>query len=188
MIQDVGLFAAKLLVELVEESEELEEKLAAMEQLIPDAYYLAFYRGRNLYNQGLLEAALAAFDRSLSLAPEQEDLPYIYSYKGSCLKDLGEYDAAIKTLELGLAEDEARPDLYNMLGVCCYKKEDYAQAIAHFQRAVELNPASAMDYANLGVNHRKVGNRDQAVHFFTLALSLDPAIEFARQQLHEITN
>jgi len=188
MIQDVGLFAAKLLVELVEESEELEEKLAAMEQLIPDAYYLAFYRGRNLYNQGLLEAALAAFDRSMSLAPEQEDLPYIYSYKGSCLKDLGEYDAAIKTLELGLAEDEARPDLYNMLGVCCYKKEDYAQAIAHFQRAVELNPASAMDYANLGVNHRKLGNRDQAVHFFTLALSLDPAIEFARQQLHEITN
>ena len=188
MIQDVGLFAAKLLVELVEVSEELEEKLAAMEQLIPDAYYLAFYRGRNLYNQGLLEAALAAFDRSMSLAPEQEDLPYIYSYKGSCLKDLGEYDAAIKTLELGLAEDEARPDLYNMLGVCCYKKEDYAQAIAHFQRAVELNPASAMDYANLGVNHRKLGNRDQAVHFFTLALSLDPAIEFARQQLHEITN
>lgn len=188
MIQDVGLFAAKLLVELVEETEELEEKLAAMEQLIPDAYYLAFYRGRNLYNQGLLEAALAAFDRSLSLAPEQEDLPYIYSYKGSCLKDLGEYDAAIKTLELGLAEDEARPDLYNMLGVCCYKKENYVKAIAHFQRAVELNPASAMDYANLGVNHRKLGNRDQAVHFFTLALSLDPAIEFARQQLHEITN
>ncbi len=188
MIQDVGLFAAKLLVELVEEGEELEGKLAAMEQLIPDAYYLAFYRGRNLYTQGLLEAALEAFDRALSLAPEQEDLPYIYSYKGSCLKDLGEYDAAIETLELGLAEDEERPDLFNMLGVCCYKKEDYVRAIGHFQRAVELNPASAMDYANLGVNHRKVGNRDQAVHFFTIALSLDPAIDFARQQLNEISD
>jgi ribosomal protein S12 methylthiotransferase accessory factor len=188
MIQNVGLFAAKLLVELVEESEELEKKLAAMEQLIPDAYYLAFYRGRNLYGQGLLEAAIMAFDRALSLFPEQEDLPYIYSYKGSCLKDLGDYDAAIETLELGLAEDEERPDLYNMLGVCCYKKELYNQAIVYFHRAVELNPVSAMDYANLGVNYRKVGNRDQAVHFFTIALSLDPTIEFARQQLSEITN
>ena len=186
MIQDVGLFAARLLVELMEEGEQLEQKLAVMEQLIPDAYYLAFYRGRNLYDHGRFKDALAAFDRALSLFPEKEDLPYIYSYKGHCLKDLGAYDAAMEALELGLAEDEQRPDIYNMLGVCCYKKEAYEQAIVYFQRAVELNPASAMDYANLGVNYRKVGNRDQAVHFFSIALSLDPAIEFARQQLDEL--
>ncbi len=186
MIQDVGLFAAKLLVELVEDSEHLEQKLARMEQLIPDAYYLAFYRGRNLYNHGQSESALAAFDRALTLSPEQEDLPYIYSYQGHCLKDLGVYDEAIKALELGRAVDDERPDLHNMLGVCWYKKEDYNQAIVHFQRAVELNPASAMDYANLGVNHRKIGNRDQAIHFFNLALSLDHSIEFAQQQLAEL--
>ena len=186
MIHDVGLFAAKLLVELVEDSEHLEQKLARMEQLIPDAYYLAFYRGRNLYNHGQSESALAAFDRALTLSPEQEDLPYIYSYQGHCLKDLGVYDEAIKALELGRAVDDERPDLHNMLGVCWYKKEDYNQAIVHFQRAVELNPASAMDYANLGVNHRKIGNRDQAIHFFNLALSLDHSIEFAQQQLAEL--
>lgn len=186
MIQDAGLFAARLLMDLVADSELLERKLADMEQLIPDAYYLAFYRGRNLYDQGCHEAALAAFDRALALVPEQEDLPYIYSYKGHCLKDLGAYDAAIEVLHLGLAEDEQRPDIYNMLGVCCYKKQDYQQAIGYFQRAVELNPSSAMDYANLGVNYRKIGNREQAVQFFSLALSLDPAIEFARQQLAEM--
>jgi ribosomal protein S12 methylthiotransferase accessory factor len=186
MIHDVGLFAAKLLVELVDESEQLEQKLARMERLIPDAYYLAFYRGRNLYNHGRPEAALAAFDRALALFPEQEDLPYIYSYKGHCLKDLGAYDAAIEALEQGRAEDDERPDLHNMLGVCYYKKDDYTQAIVHFHRAVELNPASAMDYANLGVNYRKIGNRDQAIHFFTLALSLDPSIDFAQAQLAEL--
>ena len=186
MIHDVGLFAAKLLVELVDDPDLLEQKLAAMEQLVPDAYYLAFYRGRNLYNHGQSESALAVFDRALTLSPEQEDLPYIYSYKGHCLKDLGAYDEAIKALELGRAVDDERPDLHNMLGVCWYKKEDYHQAIVHFHRAVELNPASAMDYANLGVNYRKIGNRDQAIHFFTLALSLDPAIDFARQQLAEL--
>lgn len=186
MIQDVGLFAAKLLVELVEDPDLLEQKLAAMEQLIPDAYYLAFYRGRNLYNHGQPESAISAFDRALTLTPEQEDLPYIYSYKGHCLQDLGAYDAAIEALEQGRAEDDERPDLHNMLGVCYYKKENYHQAIVHFHRAVELNPASAMDYANLGVNYRKIGKRNEAVHFFNLALGLDPAIDFARHQLTEL--
>ena len=186
MIQDVGLFAAKLLVELVDDANQLEQKLESMEQLIPDAYYLAFYRGRNFYNHGQSEAALAAFDRALMLSPEQEDLPYIYSYKGNCLKDLGAYDEAIAALELGRSEDDERPDLHNMLGVCWYKKENYNQAIVHFHRAVELDPASAMDYANLGVNYRKIGKQDEAVHFFNLALSLDPSIEFARQQLAEL--
>jgi ribosomal protein S12 methylthiotransferase accessory factor len=186
MIQDVGLFAAKLLVELVDDPDLLEQKLAAMEQLIPDAYYLAFYRGRNFYNHGQPESALAAFDRALTLSPEQEDLPYIYSYKGNCLKDMGAYDEAITALELGRTEDDERPDLHNMLGVCWYKKENYNQAIIHFHRAVELNPVSAMDYANLGVNYRKIDKQDEAVHFFNLALSLDPSIDFARQQLAEL--
>jgi len=186
MIQDVGLFAAKLLVELVDDATQLEQKLARMEQLIPDAYYLAFYRGRNLYSNGQSESALAAFDRALSLSPEQEDLPYIYSYKGHCLKDSGSYDEAINALEQGRVMDDERPDLHNMLGVCYYKKDDYNQAIVHFHRAVELNPASAMDYANLGVNYRKIGKQDEAIHFFNLALALDPAIEFARQQLAEL--
>jgi ribosomal protein S12 methylthiotransferase accessory factor len=186
MIHDVGLFAAKLLVELIDDANLLELKLESMEQLIPDAYYLAFYRGRNLYNNGQSEAAIAAFDRALSLSPEKEDLPYIFSYKGHCLKDLGCYDEAIKALEQGRAEDDERPDLHNMLGVCWYKKENYNQAIVHFHRAVELDPVSAMDYANLGVNYRKIGKLNEAVHFFNLALSLDPTIDFARQQLAEL--
>jgi len=186
MIQDVGLFAAKLLVELVDDTNHLEQKLARMEQLIPDVYYLAFYRGRNLYNNGQSESALDAFDRALALFPEQEDIPYIYSYKGHCLKDLSRYDEAIKTLEQGRVVDDERPDLHNMLGVCYYKIEDFNQAIIHFHRAVELDPASAMDYANLGVNYRKIGKRDEAIHFFNLALSLDASIDFAKSQLAEL--
>ncbi len=186
MIQDVGLFAAKLLVELVDDSNQLEAKLVQMEQLLPNAYYLAFYRGRNLYNNGQHEAALEAFNRALDLCPEQEDLPYIYSYMGNCLKDLGRYNEAIETLNLGRVEDDERPDLHNMLGVCYYKKENYHQAIIHFHRAVELNPVSAMDYANLGVNYRKIAKQNEAVHFFNLALALDPSIDFAKAQLAEL--
>jgi ribosomal protein S12 methylthiotransferase accessory factor len=186
MIQDVGLFAAKLLVELVDDPQVLEEQLARMEEMTPDAYYIDFYRGRNLYNYGHPEEALVLFQQALTLIPEQEDLPYIYSYMGNCYKDLEQYDEALAILKKGLDEDEERPDIYNIIGVCHFKKGAYGEAVKSFKRAVELNPSSAMDYANLGVNHRRLGNKDEAIHFFTLALSLDPEIEFAQQQLAEL--
>ena len=186
MIQDVGLFASKLLVERIDDPEMLDNRLARLETLIPDAYYLDFYRGRNLYENGQLEPALAHFQKALELSPEEEDLPYVYSYMGLCYRDLGEYDMALKTLQTGLAEDEERPDIYNTMGVCYFKLEEYARAVKSFERAVELNPSSAMDYANLGVNHRRLGDDDKAIHFLTLALSLDPEIEFAQQQLAEL--
>jgi ribosomal protein S12 methylthiotransferase accessory factor len=186
MIQDVGLFASKLLVERVTDPQLLDERLARLEGLIPNAYYLDFYRGRNLYENGELAMAFEHFQKALELGPEAEDLPYVYSYMGLCQRDLGNYPEALKLLQKGLAEDEDRPDIHNTMGVCYFKMEEYANAVSSFERAVELNPASAMDYANLGVNHRRLGNNDKAIHFFTLALSLDSDIEFARQQLAEL--
>ncbi len=186
MINDVGLFAAKLLVERVNDPMLLEEKLARLESIIAEAYYLDFYRGRNLYEAGDATQALKHFKKALELNPEKEDLPYIYSYMGSAYKDLEQYDLALETLEKGLLEDEERPDIHNMIGVCHFKQENFEAAVKSFERAVALNPVSAMDYANLGVNHRKLGNIDQAIHFFTLALSIDTSIEFARTQLAEL--
>jgi ribosomal protein S12 methylthiotransferase accessory factor len=186
MIRSVGLFAAKLLVECVHDPVVLEERLAEMHVLLPNAYYLEFYRGRNLFTAGALDKAIAHFDKALSLNPEKEDLPYIYSYKGSCLKDMGYYDEAIQALEHGRAEDDERPDLHNLLGVCHFKKGDFLTAIFHFERAVSLNPSSAMDYANLGVNYSRLGKNEEAKHFFTLALTLDPSLEFAREHLGRI--
>ncbi|TKB27574.1 tetratricopeptide repeat protein [Desulfopila sp. IMCC35006] len=186
MINDVGLFSAKLLVELVNDSELLEKKLEQMEKLLPQAYYLEFYRGRNFSDMGFPESGLEHFKRALAMRPETEDLPYIYSYMGSCLKELGRYEEAVQILYKGLAEDEERSDLHNTLGVCFFKLQTYEKAIIHFQRAVDLNPASAIDYANLGVNYNKIGNKESAVEFLHLALTLDPSLDFARGLLAEL--
>jgi ribosomal protein S12 methylthiotransferase accessory factor len=183
MIRSAGLFASKLLVECVHDPMVLEEKLAEMHSLLPNAYYLEFYRGRNLFTAGKAEKAIAHFDNALALNPEQEDLPYIFSYKGNCLKDMERYDEAIKVLEQGRKEDDERPDLHNLLGVCYFKKGDFPAAISHFERAVHLNPSSAIDYANLGVNYSKLGRNEEAKQFFTLALTLDPSLDFAREYL-----
>ena len=186
MINDVGLFSAKLVVELISDAQLLEDKLLQMEALLPDAYYLEFYRGRNYVTMGFPESALSHFNAALAKNPEGEDLPYIYSFMGSCLKDLGKFEEAIEALKTGLNEDEERPDLHNTLGVCYFKMENYEQAIVHFQRAVDLNPASGIDYANLGVNYNKLGKIEQAAQFLTIALTIDPDLDFAKDLLARI--
>ncbi len=186
MINDVGLFSAKLLAELVKDSDLLEKKLVQMENLLPKAYYLEFYRGRNFFDMGFPESGLEHFNQALAMQPEAEDLPYIYSYMGSCLKELGRYEEAVEILYKGLEEDEERPDLHNTLGVCFFKMQAYEKAIIHFQRTVDLNPASAIDYANLGVNYNKIGNTESAIEFLSLALTLDPSLDFARGLLEEL--
>lgn len=187
MIENVGLFAAKLAVELIEDPEQLEVKLSQLEDMLPAAYFLEFYRGRNFYTMGLAAEALPYFEKALTLNPEKEDLPYIYSYQGHCLQMLEQYDLAIEVLELGRIEDDERPDLHNMLGVCYFKKEQFENAIKHFERAVALNPASGMDYANLGVNHSRLGNKEEAIQYFTIALTLDPSLDFVKDQLATLT-
>ena len=184
---DAGLFAAKLLNELVDDPQLFEAKLQEMEHLLPESYYLSFYRGISFYNSGASEEALEYFNQALDQDPEKEDLPYLYSYKGNSLKDLQRYDEAIEVLKRGCLEDDEREDLHNLLGFCYFKKEDFQTAITHFERAVHLNPASAMDYANLGVNHNRLGNREEAIRYFTLALTLDPTLDFAKAQLDELT-
>ena len=179
---DAALFAAKLAAELLEPAA-LEDKLSAMQQMLPEAYYLEFYRGRNLYDQGMVEEALGCFDRALERNPEEEDLPYIYSYKGCCLRDLGRWSEAVEALELGRRLDDERPDIHNILGVCHFKQDNHEQAAFHFSRAVELNPVSAIDYANLAINLERLGQHDKAIHNYQIALSMDPDIEFAQAGL-----
>ncbi len=182
---DAPLFAAKLAAELLEPSA-LEEKLVAMQHELPAAYYLEFYRGRNMYDQAMVEPALTCFKRALTLEPNAEDKPYLYSYMGSCLRDLERYEEAVPVLEAGLELDEERPDIHNILGVCHFKANRFAKAVHHFQRAVHLNPVSAIDYANLAINLQRLGRTDEAIHNYQVALGQDASIAFAAQNLAEL--
>jgi len=186
MINNVGLFAAKLVTERISDPDAQLQQLLKMQQELPDAYYLEYYLGKNMQAQGELPAAVAHLKRALTLNPEEEDIPYIYSHLGDCLKDMGEYEDAIAALSEGAGYDAERPDIHNLLGFCHFKLADYKTAIHHFNRTVELNPASAIDYANLGVNYRKLNKSDEAIKYFQLALSLDPSIEFAHAHLSEL--
>ena len=187
MLRDAGLFAAKLATELAPGPLAANEQLRRLQGFLPGAYYLEFYLGRNCFELGRFDEAIVHLEQAGRLDPAEEDLPYIFSYWGNCLKDLERYEEAIAVLHRGTALDDERPDLHNLLGVCHYKLADYQEAVRHFRRAVELNPASAIDHANLGVNYRKLNRTEEAISSFELALALDPAITFAREHLLQLT-
>jgi ribosomal protein S12 methylthiotransferase accessory factor len=186
MVSNAGLFAAKLINELLSDPAERARHLERLEKLLPESYFIEFYLGQNLYNNGQPEAALPHLERALALNPDPEDIPYIYSFMGSCLKDLERYVEAIDILLKGTEHDDERPDLHNLLGFCHFKLADHEAAVRHFSKAVYLAPTSAIDYANLGVNYRKLGQREEAMKSFALALSLDPSIAFAKQHMTEL--
>ncbi len=184
--RNAGLFAAKLMAELVEDPIESNAHLLNMQKMLPDAYYIEFYLGRNLFALDRQDEALIHFNKALEMNPSEEDVPYIYSYIGNCLKDLEQYREAIAILEKGAEIDNTRPDIHNLLGFCHFKLEEYENAVSHFSKTVELNPSSAIDYANLGVNYRRLEKNEEAIKYFELALSLDPSIEFARDNLSQL--
>jgi ribosomal protein S12 methylthiotransferase accessory factor len=186
MCKNAGLFAAKLAHELISDPKAQIEQLNKMSAILPRAYFIEFYLGKKKAAANLFQEAMTHFNTALELNPEAEDLPYIYSFMGECLKDMGEYQEAIRILRLGIEQDEERQDLHNLLGFCHYKLDDYETAVTHFSRSIEVDPSQAIDFFNLGVNLRKLNRNDEAIHNFKIALTMEPYLEMARNHLDEL--
>lgn len=184
--KNAGLFAAKLAHEQISDAGAQIRYLEKMGEILPRAYFVEFYLGKKKAAMAEFDRAIDHFNRALELDPEDEDIPYIYSFMGECLKDMGQFKKAVEVLGKGLEADEERADIHNLLGFCHFKEGDYQTAVVHFSRAIELEPASAIDFANLGVNLRKLGRHNEAAHNFKIALTMDPYMELARKHLDEM--
>ncbi|HIJ90467.1 MAG: YcaO-like family protein [Desulfobulbaceae bacterium] len=184
--RNAGLFAAKLAHELISNADAQLAQLDRMSKIMPNAYFIEFYLGKKKAQIGMMDEAIAHFNRALTLDPEAEDLPYIYAFMGETLKDMGEYEEAIRVLRLGAEHDDERQDLHNMLGFCHFKLDDYETAVTHFTRSIEIDPSQAIEFANLGVNLRRLNRKEEAIRHFKIALAMEPYLEMARKHLDEL--
>jgi ribosomal protein S12 methylthiotransferase accessory factor len=181
----VGMFMAKLIAEKGDPEWALSE-LKEMDRMLPNKYYVKFFLGLSHLARNDPSKGLACLQEALDLQPNDEDRVSIYSYMGTCLKDLGQYGEAIQVLEKAAQVDEERTDVYNLLGFCYFKLKAHEKAIEVFQKVLELNPGSAIDYANIASNYREMGERDKAVRYYKLALELDETIDFAQENLRKL--
>ncbi len=182
----VGMFSAKLITEK-QPPETALPRLLEIEKILPDKYYIKFYIGLSMFNLGDPEGAIPYFQNALDLEPAYEDIPSIYSYLGLCLKEMEQYQDALKVLKKGIALDPERTDIFNLMGYCYFKLKEHESAIDCFNNILKLNPSSAIDYANIASNYRDMGEKEKAIKYYRIALDLDSSIDFARQNLENLT-
>ena len=159
---------------------------AAIQRLMasfPDRYDLHFFLGLTLEYQGEATRALEEFQKALDLKPRPLDIASVHTHIGVCLKDMGNYRAAIEALERARDFDPNLKEIYNVLGFCYFKLKKHEQSIEQFEKAIEIDPGSAIDYANIGSNLREMGHKKEAVRLYRIALEMDPTIDFARENL-----
>jgi ribosomal protein S12 methylthiotransferase accessory factor len=180
------MFAAKHIAENIEPCEAI-RALSAIDAVLPGKFYLQFYLGLSHLKCGDPKTGLAHFRNALEMNPHQQEIPSIYSYMGTALKDIGRFDQALEALRKGAAIDPERTDIHNLIGFCHFKRREHDLAVASFLRVIALDPTSAIDYANLGVNYQALGDTDKAVQCYRTALMLDPDITFARVNLAGLT-
>jgi ribosomal protein S12 methylthiotransferase accessory factor len=182
----VGMFSCKLIMEKNTPQEALRQ-LTEIDKTLSETYYVKFYLGTCYLSLENAETAYRFFNQALEYNPDRQDIPSIYSYMGVCLKEMGDYSAALEVLKKGEAYDNERTDIYNLMGFCYFMLKKHEAAIECFKRVVQLNPSSAIDYANIGSNYRDLGDTDNAIAYYQIALSIDPSIDFARTNLEKLT-
>jgi len=181
----VGMFSAKLIAEN-DNPEWAVHELKKMNDLMPGKYFVNFFLGTSHLALNDTNTALDYLNQALSLDPNNEDIPSIYSYMGVGLKDMGKYKEALKALKEAEKYDTERTDVYNLKGFCYFKLKEHEKAIESFKKVLQLDPSSAIDYANIASNYRDMGDKENAVRYYQLALELDPTIGFARENLKKL--
>ncbi|MDP2796386.1 MAG: tetratricopeptide repeat protein [Methanoregula sp.] len=123
------------------------------------------------------EGAVAFFDKALAsnttIIRQSDALQYTYKDKCGALTDLGRYDEAIKTAELGLTEFPKSSGLWNNKGYAYYKMGKYNEAVDAYNNALRIDPSYLKGWNNKGDAYFKMGKYNEAVDAYNKALALD---------------
>jgi tetratricopeptide (TPR) repeat protein len=159
-----------------------ESKLAADQKAVADA---AFFLGASLLEQGKYRDAAAAYQKCLSLRPDD---PVVLNDTALSLESGGDYISAepFYRQSLAIRENELGPDhpdvanSLNNLALLMQDKGEYAEADELFRRALKIresklgpdHPDVATSLNNLALLLKKEGDYTQAERLYRRALAI----------------
>jgi uncharacterized protein (TIGR03032 family) len=114
-----------------------------------------FGRGNDLYRQGKLDGAIAAYEQCLALQPDYPDARYNCAV---ALGDAGHHARAIAYLEQVVRAEPERAEAHNSLGYLFSVEHRPSRAVACWERAIALRPDYAQAHRNLAVTLLSVGD------------------------------
>ena len=159
------------------EAEQLCEQIIADHHDFFDALYLlAIVQSR----QGKTKAALANFDRALSLRPGHA---MTHFNRGNALQSLKQSEDALVSYDCAI---DIQPDLalaHSNRGNTLQSLKRYKEAVASYDRAIELQPNYAVALYNRGLALHEIKRCKEAVSSYERAIDLQPG--FAEAHLNQ---
>jgi tetratricopeptide (TPR) repeat protein len=132
---------------------------------------LAISKGQ--YDQAVQYFDMALAENTTNLG-RGDGLMYLYKDKAAALADLGQYDEAMKTADLGIIQFPNSSGLWNNKGYIYTKQGKYNDAADAYTHAVGLAPSYEKGWLNLGNALAHAGRFGEAVTAYNKVLALDP--------------
>lgn len=137
------LLSTKNFKEAVQVIEAIQERNLAINRSYQKVTY---FRGIELFNQGVYHEAVKLFDKSLTQAIDKNFTAQAYFWKGESLYKLNKLKDAITELQkfvqtwpatTGLEVENSLITAYYTLGYAWFKQNDFLSAIANFEKSYE---------------------------------------------------
>ena len=136
-------------------------------------FYLLYISAISLFKLKRLQEALARFDNLLLLKPDHLEAN---NERGSVLAAMGQYDDALKSVEIALRVQPQHAAAHLNKGNVLTKLKRWPEAIAAYDRALELNRNLSDAWLGRGNVLRQFRRYDEAFAAYERALAIDPEL------------
>ena len=147
------------------------EQSQILTEQYPNAFIVWNILGASTAQKGMLDEAIEAYKKSISLKPDFAD-PY-YNM-ANALKDQGKLNEAITVYTKALSLKPNNFKAYSNIGLVLQNQGKLVEAIVAYNKSISLNPGYDEAYSNLGITFQCQGKLDEAVEAYKKSISLKP--------------
>jgi tetratricopeptide (TPR) repeat protein len=147
------------------------EQAQAITKQYPDAFIVWNILGASAAQIEMLDLAITAFQKVISLKPNFADA---YYNMGVAFKDQGKMEESIKAYNKALSLKPDYADAYYNMADILKDQDKLDEAIEAYNKCISLKPDYAQAYSNMGVILKAQGKLEKAIEAYKKALSLKP--------------